>query len=394
MCSRRATSSSARGVGQGDVDEVEELLEHGVAGGGGLLEALAVAEAGPDVVGQLGDGVELRCRLGEVVVELGELLLLDRGDADLDLDVLALEVAAGQRAGEGGAVAGGHAAQRLVEAVEHAALADLVAHTGDLAALDDLAVLAGGQVDDHEVAVGGGALDLGEAAEALAQGLDLLLDVLVGDRDVVDGDREPVSSGRSISGLTSTSAVNSRVSLSSNFVMSISGWASGSSSLACSASTYSPGSASLIASSSTAPRPTWRSMIGAGDLAAAEAGDVDLRGDLLVGASRLGLSSSKGTSTVSFARVGLRVSTVLFTGVSPRVSQRVRPCVWAGGHGSVRSGRSLVVRVSGRPGRAGRTGRAVGATGLEPAVSCSQSRRASHYATPRLWNLRESSQPG
>lgn len=27
--------------------------------------------------------------------------------------------------------------------------------------------------------------------------------------------------------------------------------------------------------------------------------------------------------------------------------------------------------------------RLVGATGLEPAISCSQSRRASHYATPR-----------
>src|SRR3954454_2317822 len=30
----------------------------------------------------------------------------------------------------------------------------------------------------------------------------------------------------------------------------------------------------------------------------------------------------------------------------------------------------------------------VGATGLEPAVSCSQSRRASHYATPRQARLR------
>ena len=80
----------------------------------------------------------------------------------------------------------------------------------------------------------------------------------------------------------STSAVNSRVSLSSNLVMSISGWASGSSSLACSASTYSFGSASLIASSSTAPRPTWRSMTIGGHLAAAEAGHVDLLGDLLV----------------------------------------------------------------------------------------------------------------
>ena len=40
----------------------------------------------------------------------------------------------------------------------------------------------------------------------------------------------------------------------------------------------------------------------------------------LYAASRLGLSSSKGTSTVSFARVGLKVSTALFTGLSPQLS--------------------------------------------------------------------------
>jgi hypothetical protein len=33
-------------------------------------------------------------------------------------------------------------------------------------------------------------------------------------------------------------------------------------------------------------------------------------------ASRLGASSSKGTSTVSFTRVGLRVSAELFTDIS------------------------------------------------------------------------------
>src|SRR3954466_10634756 len=38
----------------------------------------------------------------------------------------------------------------------------------------------------------------------------------------------------------------------------------------------------------------------------------------LYAASRLGLSSSKGTSTVSLARVGLKVSTALFTGRSPQ----------------------------------------------------------------------------
>jgi hypothetical protein len=40
----------------------------------------------------------------------------------------------------------------------------------------------------------------------------------------------------------------------------------------------------------------------------------------LYAASRLGLSSSKGTSTVSLARVGLKVSTALFTGGSPQSS--------------------------------------------------------------------------
>ena len=66
-------------LGQRDLDLVEQLLQDGVAGGGGLLEALAVAEPGADVVGQLVGGVELRGQLGELVVELGQLLLLHLG---------------------------------------------------------------------------------------------------------------------------------------------------------------------------------------------------------------------------------------------------------------------------------------------------------------------------
>ena len=85
---------------------------------------------------ELVDGVELRGQLGELVVELGQLLLLDLADVDLDLDVLADQVAADELGGEGLLVAGGHAGQRLVEAVEHAAAADLVGHAGDLGALD------------------------------------------------------------------------------------------------------------------------------------------------------------------------------------------------------------------------------------------------------------------
>ncbi len=102
-------------------------------------------------------------------------------DGHLDLHVLPDGVAADELGGEGGGLAGGQPGERLVEALEHAALADLVAHAADLGTLDDLAVLAGHEVHDDEVAVGGRALDLGEAGEPLAQRLHLLLDVLVGD---------------------------------------------------------------------------------------------------------------------------------------------------------------------------------------------------------------------
>ena len=104
----------------------------------------------------------------------------------VDLDVLADQVAADQLGGEGLLVAGAHAGQGLVEAVEHAAAADLVGHAGDLGALDRLAVLGGLEVDDHEVAVGGRALDVVEGGEALAQRLRPAPRRRVGDRDVLD----------------------------------------------------------------------------------------------------------------------------------------------------------------------------------------------------------------
>ena len=160
----------------------------------------------------------------------------------------------------------------------------------------------------------------------------------------------PSYAGSVISGFTSTSAVNSSPS-SPCLVTSISGWASGSRELLCSASRYFCGSRSLIAWSRTASRPTCRSMTAGGTLPRRKPGTLICLAICWYAASRLGLSSSKGTSTVSLARVGLKVSTALFT-ASP----------------------------SGGPAC---TALSVGATGLEPAVSCSQSRRASHYATPR-----------
>ena len=134
-----------------------------------------------DVLAQLLDRVELRGGLGELVVELGQLLLLDRRELDGDLDVLAGQVAAEQRGGEGLLLAGAQAAQGVVDALEHVARADLVGVAADLAALDGLAVAGRLEVDGDDVAVLGGALDVLEGGEALAQRLDLLVDVVVGD---------------------------------------------------------------------------------------------------------------------------------------------------------------------------------------------------------------------
>src|SRR6478609_6395548 len=173
-------------LGQRDVDGLQQRLQHRVAGGGGLLEAAAAAEPLPHVLGQLLDGVELGGQLGELVVELGELLLLDLADGDRDVDALADQVTTHELGGEDLLVAGGQADQRLVETVDHAAATDAVGHAGHLGALDDLAVLGRLEVHDHEVTVGGRALDVDQGREALTQRLDLLVDGLLEDDATAD----------------------------------------------------------------------------------------------------------------------------------------------------------------------------------------------------------------
>ena len=162
------------GLGQRDLDLLQQRLEHGVAGGRGLLEPLAAGQPLADVVLELGEGVELRRHLREVVVELGELLLLDLADGDGHLDVLADQVAVDELGGEDLLLAGGDADQRVVETVDHAAAADLVGEAGDLGALDGLAVLGRLEVEDDEVAVLRRALDVDQGAEPGAQRVDLL----------------------------------------------------------------------------------------------------------------------------------------------------------------------------------------------------------------------------
>ena len=69
-----------RRLGQRELDRVEQLLEHLVARLRALLERLGPAEPLAQVVAQLLDRVELAGQLGELVVELGQFLLLDRVD--------------------------------------------------------------------------------------------------------------------------------------------------------------------------------------------------------------------------------------------------------------------------------------------------------------------------
>ena len=73
--------------------------------------------------------------------------------------------------------------------------------------------------------------------------------------------------------------------------------------------------ASLIASSSTAERPTRWSITRLGTLPLRKPGTEICAAMRLYAASSAGFSSSNGTSTVSFTRLGERVSTALFTGI-------------------------------------------------------------------------------
>ena len=91
---------------------------------------LGALQPGADVVAQLGEGVELAGRRGELVVELGQLLGLDRADGDGHLGLLAGVRAGAQRGGEGRRLVGGQPADGVVEALHEVAGADLVGHAG------------------------------------------------------------------------------------------------------------------------------------------------------------------------------------------------------------------------------------------------------------------------
>ena len=173
-------------VRHGDLDELDQLLQDLVTGldaltGDGTLGGLLL-----QVLLELVDGVELGGQLGELVVGLGQLALLDGIEHDLDLGLLAGAVATGQRGLEDGVLAGGQTFQGLVHAVEHGAGTDLVGQA--LGVVDLLIVDGGGQGDGDEVVLLRRTLHVLEGAEAGAEVVQSLLLVLFGGGGGLDGD--------------------------------------------------------------------------------------------------------------------------------------------------------------------------------------------------------------
>ena len=205
-----------------------------------------------------------------------------------------------------------------------------------------------------EVAVGGGPVDVDEGREALAQRLHLLLDVLVGDLDVLDlrldavvgGDRElglDVDLGGELQHVVVVELGDLDLGLRERLERVLL--------QRLDVRLRQQLVDRLVEDGRAADLPVDH---GRRDLAAAEAGDVDLLGDRLVRRVEARLELLEG-----------HLDGQLGPGRAQGLDGALHRCVslrfWCLG-GQVRS---------------------VGATGLEPAVSCSQSRRASHYATPR-----------
>ena len=176
--------------GSRDLGRVDQLLERLVTGRVDLLDLLHLGEPLAQVALELLEGVELARQLGELVVDLGELLVLDAAHGHLHLGVLAGEVAAHELGGEVGVGAGDQADQHLVQPGEQLLAAHLVGDVGGRTPGDLLAVDGRVQVELDVVALLGRAVHRLERGETLAQAVDLLVDLAVADLDRRHGDRD------------------------------------------------------------------------------------------------------------------------------------------------------------------------------------------------------------
>src|SRR5439155_19031314 len=121
------------------------------------------ADAGLEVGAQLDERVEAARLAGEVVVELGQPLLLDLLDRRREDRLLAGELLVVEVVREAHAhlalLAGGGARQLLLESLEQLSRSELQEVAARLAALERLAVDRPGEVEHHEVAFARRAFD-------------------------------------------------------------------------------------------------------------------------------------------------------------------------------------------------------------------------------------------
>ena len=181
---------------QWHLDLLKQRLERGIADLLGLLNPLHPPHLVGEVCPQFVQSVEFACQLGEFVIGLGQFALLDRLHRDGHLGIGAGVLAGDQFGGEGRGLALGAAHDGFVEAIDELPGADLVGKPLGMAVRDRLAVDGRRQIDGHEVAGLRGAFDALEGAEPGAQGVQFSLDLLVGDLDRVDRERQLTEFGQ------------------------------------------------------------------------------------------------------------------------------------------------------------------------------------------------------
>ena len=177
-----------------DVGLSKQRLNQRLAGLLGLTNHATLGDLLLERSLELPQGVELARHLGEVVVGLGQLALLDGANRDRNLGDLTGVFAAEQRGGKRGGLPRGERVERFVDAFEQFARAELVA---DACGLVDLgAVNFGGQIERDEVSGLGRAVHRDECAEAGAERIELVLHVVGADCDLVNLELETLVVGQ------------------------------------------------------------------------------------------------------------------------------------------------------------------------------------------------------
>ena len=171
-------------VGDLSLQVVDELLQNGALESALSLGLTALLELLAQVLLEVSQGLKLRHILSELVVRLRDLGLLDLLDLHVEHHSLAgqiLHIVLGEGDVQILLIAHAQANELILKAGHEGAGADLQAVIGALAALEGLAIVKALEVDDSSIAHGDGTLHAHQTSGTLDIGLQLILDVGIGD---------------------------------------------------------------------------------------------------------------------------------------------------------------------------------------------------------------------